>query len=150
MNKTLKEKAKEYLAECRITDRILFYGVPTDLNTAVYFSDILVLFAQEQIGKKKRAQPVEYDLSFIQSDKWKALVTDWINYKRIRREAYKDSKQVEIFFKRLLKLSNNSYEKALECVEQSIANNYSGIHTVKKIDHARESVSDKLRNITLS
>lgn len=51
----------------------------------------------------------------------------WLHYKRKRGESYKDPESTFLAYKKLLKFSNEDSIKALEIVEQSMANNWAGL-----------------------
>lgn len=70
------------------------------------------------------------DIGFV-SDDFKGVFSSWIEYKREKRESYKSKKSLESCYKKLLELSNNNPETARLIVEQSMANNWSGIFELK-------------------
>ena len=72
----------------------------------------------------------EFDLNFITKDFADAF-TLWLEYKKDRRESYKSDKSLKICFNNLVKLSNNDQAIAVQVVENSIGNNYSGLFELK-------------------
>ena len=72
----------------------------------------------------------EFDLNFITKDFADAF-TLWLEYKKDRRESYKSDKSLKICFNNLVKLSNNDPAIAVQVVENSIGNNYSGPFELK-------------------
>lgn len=64
-------------------------------------------------------------------EEWRKLIQTWLEYKRNRKETYKTSKSVELFEKKLRKMSNNDFHVASEIIENSMANNYAGIFLVQ-------------------
>lgn len=58
------------------------------------------------------------------------IMTDWVQYKRERGQAYKP-RGIKYCYSRLLNLSGNDPNKARRIIEQSIANNYSGLFQIK-------------------
>ena len=72
----------------------------------------------------------EFDLNFITKDFADAF-TLWLEYKKDRRESYKSDKSLKICFNNLVKLSNNDPAIAVQVVENSIGNNYSGLFELK-------------------
>lgn len=72
----------------------------------------------------------EYDLNYITEELADAF-TLWLEYKKDRRESYKSEKSLRICFNNLVKLSNNDPLTALQVVENSIGNNYSGLFELK-------------------
>ena len=91
----------------------------------------------------KKKEPLDFDLTFIQSDKWRDLMKMWLDYKAEKKQAYKTQGQIKLLLKRLLNMSNHSYNTALEYVEGSIACNYSGIHPVKSMSNGKQSITDE-------
>lgn len=82
-------------------------------------------------GDKKEVQKKkEYDLSFV-DECFKDLFSEWLEYKRERRENYKSEKSLKACYNRLLKLSDCNVEKARLVIEQSIACNYAGLFELK-------------------
>lgn len=71
-----------------------------------------------------------FDLEFITEDLADAF-TLWLEYKKDRRESYKSDKSLRICFNNLVKLSNNDPAIAVQVVENSIGNNYSGLFELK-------------------
>ena len=67
------------------------------------------------------------------SENFKEIVFVWLKYKSDRKEKYKSEESIKLFYKKLLKLSNNDSKLALRIIEQSMANNWAGIFELK--DH---------------
>lgn len=78
----------------------------------------------------KKNKTTDFDFSFV-NENFKEVFLDWLNYKKAKGQKYKSQQSLEICYKNLLKISNNNPELAKECIENSIANNYSGIFPVK-------------------
>ena len=55
----------------------------------------------------------------------------WLQYKQSRRQSYKSDKSILIFCKHLHELSGGNADIAMQVVEQSMANNWSGIFPLK-------------------
>ena len=65
------------------------------------------------------------------SPEWRVIVSDWLVYKKERRESYKTGRSVECFISLLQKLSSGDAKQALQIIEQSMAGNYQGIFPLK-------------------
>jgi hypothetical protein len=65
-------------------------------------------------------------------EKFKDVFDLWFDYKRKRKEPYKNIMSRKQLYKKLYQLSNNDTNKALKIIEQSMANNYAGIFDVKE------------------
>jgi len=70
-----------------------------------------------------------YDWSLL-SDEMKVIAEEWLAYKREKRQTYKPS-GFKTFCKHLIELSGNNPSVARLIIEQSMANNYSGIFKLK-------------------
>ena len=87
--------------------------------------------------KKAIPRNKEVDLSFVSED-FKDVLKEWLGYKRERRESYKSDKSLKMCYNHLLELSDNNPQKARCIVEQSIANNYSGLFELKNYGNNRK------------
>lgn len=87
--------------------------------------------------KKAIPKNKEVDLSFV-DEGFKDAFREWLGYKRERRESYKSDKSLKICYNHLLELSDNNPQKARYIVEQSIANNYSGLFELKNYGKNRK------------
>ena len=83
-----------------------------------------------------------YDWSLL-SDDMKIIAEEWLKYKREKKQTYKPS-GFKTFCKRLIQLSDNDPSKARLIIEQSMANNYSGILELK--NRTNEATSANIRN----
>ena len=72
----------------------------------------------------------QYDLSFA-AEEFVEVFTEWLEYKRARRESYNTPMGLKKCYSHLLNLSGNDVGKAKLIVEQSIANNYAGLFELK-------------------
>lgn len=63
--------------------------------------------------------------------KFEEIFFKWIEYKKERKESYKSIKSEEVFYNKLLELSNYSPFEAEQIINQSIANNWAGIFPIK-------------------
>lgn len=59
------------------------------------------------------------------------LVNDWMDYKKARRESYKNEKSILKFTESLKTLSGGNPEIASKIIDQSMANNWAGIFELK-------------------
>ena len=83
-----------------------------------------------------------YDWSLL-SDDMRIIAEEWLKYKREKKQTYKPS-GFKTFCKRLIQLSGNDPSKARLIIEQSMANNYSGIFELK--NRINEATSANIRN----
>lgn len=72
-----------------------------------------------------------FDLSFVSPEYHKAF-TEWLQYKKDRKETYKTQQSLQKCYTKLINLSGNNPSVAQEIVDQSIANNYAGLFELKK------------------
>lgn len=94
-------------------------------------------------SKVKENKEEKYD--FI-SPEFLQPFLDWIEYKKARKESYKNEKSIKAFYKKLLRLSGNDSKKAILIIEDSMANNYAGLFPLK----TNEPEIKKLQSITVS
>lgn len=91
----------------------------------------------ENVSKKESKKEKEY--SFIDND-FKIIFTEWLDYKKSRKESYKSEKSIEVCYNKLIKLSNNNPNIARSIIEQSMANNWSGFFELKSKDLKQFSI----------
>ncbi len=59
----------------------------------------------------------------------------WLDYKQERKQSYKSATSLKMCYKKLLEISEYNPDTALAIVEQSIANNWSGLFCLKNKDY---------------
>jgi len=87
------------------------------------------------------------NLDFVKNEDWKNLVKEWLDYKK--REfnfSYKTEKTVEVFYQKLLSLSNQDLILAKEIIGNSIASRYQGIFPLKN-NFNKEDLMKKNDNV---
>ena len=107
---------------------------PTDTLSHAYKNDNIISCLNEEL--KEDITPLyspkgetKYDWSIVSED-FRPIVEQWLVYKKEKKQTYKSS-GFKTFCKRLIELSNGNKETARLIVEQSMANNYSGIFELK-------------------
>ena len=95
------------------------------------------------------------NFSFVVDD-FRATFEKWLNYKKERKETYKGAISARQCYNRLLELSGNNAAIAEKIVNQSIANNYSGLFPLKEekgasnngaVDYNRNADVSKYANL---
>ena len=81
------------------------------------------------------------DISFV-SDDFKDIFETWLKYKQEKRESYKSKKSLQACYKKLLTLSGNNPDTARNVVEQSMANNWSGLFGLTGNNHGTANRSN--------
>jgi len=81
------------------------------------------------------------DTSFV-SDDFKDIFETWLKYKQEKRESYKSKKSLQACYKKLLTLSGNDPDTARNVVEQSMANNWSGLFGLTGNNHGTANRSN--------
>jgi len=73
------------------------------------------------------------------------LISEWLEYKKERKESYKSQRSVGTFVKSLKSLSGENPEIARKIIDQSIGNNWAGIFEIKNkiISHPATSFRPK-------
>ncbi|MBA7489024.1 MAG: hypothetical protein HG422_08380 [Prevotella sp.] len=82
---------------------------------------------------KKVAKKSTYDYSFVEPNLQKPF-EEWLKYKQAKKQMYKRQCDVELCYKRLKEYSGNDATKAMQIVEQSMTNNWSGLFGLKTHD----------------
>jgi hypothetical protein len=77
-------------------------------------------------GKSKENEKLDIHTDFL------LVFEKWMNYKKDRKESYKSTQSQKMFYNKMLALSNNSPEIAMQIIEQSMANNWAGIFELKQ------------------
>ena len=105
-------------------------------------------------GDKKKVEPSffeadetgkRYDgfiLDYV-SDGFYQIFTEWLEYKKKRRERYKDDVQVKKCYKRLYELSEGRVDYATAIIDSSIANSYQGFFALKPYE--KEQINRKMQ-----
>jgi hypothetical protein len=65
------------------------------------------------------------------NDEFLNVVNDWLEYKKSRRESYKNQKSIKAFIAKLKNLSGSDPQIARKIIEESMANNWAGIFELK-------------------
>lgn len=77
-------------------------------------------------NKEKKSIKKENEFSFVEEEFTDAF-SEWIEYKKARKENYKTEKSLIAAYNKLKNLSGNDPVIAKEIVEQSLANNWAGL-----------------------
>jgi hypothetical protein len=95
-------------------------------------------------SKVKEKKKEEY--GFVSPEYLQPFI-DWIEYKKARKESYKNEKSIKAFYKKLLRLSENDPKKAILIIEDSMANNYAGLFPLKT--NGSEIKKQPIQSITI-
>ncbi len=66
------------------------------------------------------------------NQEWISLIEKWLDYKRAKKQTYKTEQSLIAFIEKLLKLSSNNLNTATQIIDESMANNWSGIFELKR------------------
>lgn len=80
---------------------------------------------------KKAAKKNTYDYSFVEPN-LQTPFEEWLKYKRAKNQMYKRQQDLVRCYNKLKEFSKGSTSKAMKIVEQSMANNWSGLFELKK------------------
>ena len=78
-----------------------------------------------------------FDFNFL-APEFEETFFMWIDYKSKKGKKYKSQKSIELCYKKLIKLSDNSPDKAREIVEESMSNNWDGLFELKNNEKSNE------------
>lgn len=76
---------------------------------------------------------------------WKVLVSEWLQYKKERRESYKSERGIKAFVTKLKNLSGDNVAVAKKITEQSFANNWAGIFELKGGNNEKDRRDSEIR-----
>lgn len=93
-------------------------------------------FAKESKVEESKENESKYPLFFI----------DWLDYKKSRKETYKNDKSIEACYNHLMNLSYNNISIAEKIILQSMANNWAGLFELKETK--KETTQQKPGNFT--
>ena len=122
MSKTAKEVWEKRKAELTLLEQM-----ESKSNTNVQNKGTNVV-QPEDVNEDEIKNKNNYD--FVLTE-YKEPFEKWLQYKTDRKEKYKSDTSIELFYKKLVKLSNNNPKIATDIVEQSMANNWAGIFELK-------------------
>ena len=88
---------------------------------------------KQKPNKKTAAKKSTYDYSFVEPNLQRPF-EEWLKYKQAKKQMYKRQCDVELCYKRLKEYSGNDTTKAMQIVEQSMTNNWSGLFGLKSHD----------------
>lgn len=84
----------------------------------------------DALNKRFSVFKYDFDISFIEPQ-LEDVFFEWLSYKRSRGEKYKTQKTLRTCYNKMKKDCKGSSSIAKKMVEQSIANNYSGLFPIK-------------------
>ena len=128
-----KEKNAKRISEWRINQAItnnVTCNEPACNTTKVNRSKVN---RNKKINNKSDSPILTSNEKFLEtiSNEWKPIVTTWLNYKIEKGQPYKGTTALNTMFDKLIKYSNNVPARAVEIIEFSISNNYSGFFKMK-------------------
>ena len=105
----------------------------------------------DNVNKKKGAdKKIDFDEALLAkidcSPEFKPIFLKWLRYKRNRKESYKSEDSAQIAYNRLVKHADNNPAKALEIVEQSMGNNWSGFFELKATQTSKTYANNRQTN----
>ncbi|MDR1913379.1 MAG: DUF4373 domain-containing protein [Clostridiales bacterium] len=109
---------------------VYILALNVDINSLNVDINPQIEIEKEKEKKKEKFKKENFDFSFLENDFEKPF-SDWLEYKKGRRETYKTQKSIEMCYEKLKKLSGGSPEIAMEIVKQSMAANYMGLFALK-------------------
>lgn len=86
---------------------------------------------EERKGKEKRNQNFSFDFGFVKKD-FENCFFDFVKHRESIGKPFRTQDSIELFYKKLLKISENDPLEAMEIVENSIVNGWQGIFEKEK------------------
>lgn len=91
---------------------------------------------------------------------WRRIFAVWLEYKKDRRESYKNLNSLKALYNKLLKLSNNDPDIAKKIIDESMSNNWAGLFPLKggtgdgsgksKFEKSLDAAKEFLRDSSIS
>lgn len=86
----------------------------------------------ENENEKEKLKKGKFVFSPDPNDEWDALLVEWLEYKRQRKESYKSQASVNKLKTHLKNLADDNLNKAREIIDYSMASNYAGLFIPKE------------------
>lgn len=107
-------------------------GVATDVQQP--FNECSTIKRKEKKGNEIKGKETK-EKSFLDviqiSEDLKPIFSEWLEYKKSRKETYKSEKSLQALANELTRLSNNDQATARAIIQKSMANNWAGIFALK-------------------
>ena len=87
-----------------------------------------------QPTKQPKLQPTECLPSWVSQDFVRPFL-DWIEYKKSKKQTYKNEQSLRACYNKLVKLSNGNADTASRIIEEAMANNWSGFYALKETNN---------------
>jgi hypothetical protein len=78
---------------------------------------------------------------------WDAVIEPWLEYKKEKKQSYKGERSLKALKTKLKRLSGDNLEVARQIIEQSMANNYSGLFELKEQSKPNTTFSEPQQKI---
>jgi hypothetical protein len=101
-----------------------------DANALPTHSERIEIGCDSNAIKERKGKEIK--INFEHFPEYEKILLAWFEYKRCKKQSYKNIQSQELFYKSLLKLSNSNIEMATKIINQSMANNWSGIFELKQ------------------
>lgn len=126
-------------AENQSTENQLQYNtnIINDYNSSPINSPTNNNLIKKLNTKNNKKDKKELDLSFV-SIHFEDVFNKWLQYKKEKKQSYTQS-GAEACYHKLIELSNNDPATAEKIVEQSMANNYQGLFSLKQNGNKQQS-----------
>ena len=89
----------------------------------------------DELADKMTEAPLKgyerFSFSFV-ADEYREIFFTWLEYKRDRKQRYKNQYSLELAYKKMLNLGKNDVATVRQVVEQSIANNWAGLFGLRE------------------
>ena len=119
---------------------------PPSAPPRAYKNDIIISCLSKNNKNNPPLPPKGYEsilFDFV-DERFLDILFEWLEFKNDRRERYKNERSLKLLYKKLLDLSDADPIKARKVVEQSMANNWSGLFELK--ENKKQSYENSRRN----
>lgn len=111
----------------------------TEQNNNINYNNITSTHDNKEKEKSLKKEKENLDLSLAPSDEFKAVLVDWLEYKKEKKQPYKQ-RGLNMLIKKLIQLSGGDVQKARKIVEQSMMCNYAGLFPLKEDDKRKRNL----------
>lgn len=98
---------------------------------------------------KAKAKAPVFDLSFIENDKVRTAVGEWLEYKQQRKEVYASQLSVKKFHSTLMQMAKGDVDTAVFIIDQAISNNWQGIHETREMASVKPATERKTERVDI-
>lgn len=126
------------------------YSIITIKNWSLYQQTDQQPTSNRPLNKKEEKDSLLHKLSNEENFKklssdWWELFKDWLDYKKAKKQSYKNERSLRAFINKILRISQGDLLKAKDLIEESMANNWSGVFERNNSAPTKQKTNDDKR-----